>query len=193
VASIGHLAVGLAAARFDRSVPRGRTRLPRWATLLLLPALSVLPDLDVVAFLHPAPYRSMLGHRGASHSIVTSIGTGALVGALGRRLAGAAFWPTAGLASVAMGSHGILDMLTDGGGGIAWLWPLSTERFFAPWRPIPVSPIGLRYLSARGLSVALTEIVYFLPLLLYAFWPRGRRAPRCPRVTAAGGNWRLER
>jgi inner membrane protein len=73
-------------------------------------------------------------------------------------------------------SHGLLDTLTDGGLGVALLWPYSTQRFFAPWRPIPVAPIGARLLSAYGRQVMWTELIYFLPLFAYSLWPR-RRAP----------------
>lgn len=51
-------------------------------------------------------------------------------------------------------SHLLLDTLTDGGLGCALLWPFSTERFFAPWTPLPVAPIGRAFLSAEGVRVA---------------------------------------
>jgi inner membrane protein len=69
-------------------------------------------------------------------------------------------------------THGLLDTLTDGGLGIALLWPFSNERFFAPWRPLPVAPIGLRILSRHGLMLMLYEAVLFLPVWVIAFWPR---------------------
>jgi hypothetical protein len=47
--------------------------------------------------------------------------------------------------------------MTNGGLGCALLWPFSDERFFVPWRPIPVAPIGLAFLSARGLRIAVIE------------------------------------
>ena len=51
-------------------------------------------------------------------------------------------------------SHGLLDMLTNGGLGVALFVPMSNERYFFPWRPITVSPIGLsRFVSAWGLRV----------------------------------------
>jgi len=73
-------------------------------------------------------------------------------------------------------SHPLLDCLTDGGLGCALLWPFSNERFFAPWRPIPVAPIGPAFLSARGLRIAVTEVVLMAPFLIYALWPRARRS-----------------
>jgi membrane-bound metal-dependent hydrolase YbcI (DUF457 family) len=60
------------------------------------------------------------------------------------------------------------------------LWPFSNERFFAPWTPIPVAPIGVQMLTLRALRVVMVEAVQFSPLLLYALWPRRpaeRRAP----------------
>jgi hypothetical protein len=55
-----------------------------------------------------------------------------------------------------------------GGLGAALPWPLSDELFVAPWRPIPVSPIGLAFLSSWGLKVALVELALFSPLLVAA-------------------------
>jgi inner membrane protein len=46
----------------------------------------------------------------------------------------------------------------------ALFWPFALTRYFAPWRPIPVSPIGLGYLSPYGMLVAIFEVVVFSPL-----------------------------
>jgi len=87
---------------------------------------------------------------------------GLLCAALAGRGRGAVCWGM--VAGLVVASHGLLDTLTDGGRGIALLWPWSNARFFAPWRPIPVAPIGLGMLTARGLEVILIEAVLFLPL-----------------------------
>jgi inner membrane protein len=55
-------------------------------------------------------------------------------------------------------SHPLLDMLTDGGLGIALFYPFSTGRYFFPWRPISVSPIGGAFFSRAGLEVILSEL-----------------------------------
>jgi inner membrane protein len=170
--ALGHLAVGLGAARVRPGPPHVPTA--AWAALLV--ALSYLPDLDVIAFRFGIPYHAPWGHRGAAHSL----GFAALVGLVLLGLAPLARlprWPTALLGTAVMASHGLLDTLTDGGLGIALLWPFSHERFFAPWRPIPVAPIGARMLSARGLGVAVTELLMFLPLFVYALWPRRPTPP----------------
>jgi len=43
---------------------------------------------------------------------------------------------------LATASHGLLDALTDGGLGVAFFAPFDNHRYFLPWRPIHVSPIG---------------------------------------------------
>jgi inner membrane protein len=99
---------------------------------------------------------------------------GMAVGWVGIRLGvhrGAAF--TAAILVAA--SHGVLDAFTDGGKGIALWWPFSSARVFAPWRPIPVSQIGLRALGPAGLDVMARELLMFLPLFAVALWP-GRQA-----------------
>jgi inner membrane protein len=169
VPSVGHVAVGLAAARAGRT-PEG---LGRGAWALLLATLSLLPDVDVVAFRLGIPYGAPLGHRGALHSLAFALVAGSLVGA------GAS---TLGLPGIRVGlmsvmvlvSHGLLDTLTDGGKGVALLWPLSTARYFAPWRPIPVAPIGARLLSHTGVALMAHETLLFLPLFALAAWPRRR-------------------
>ncbi|MBS0240903.1 MAG: metal-dependent hydrolase, partial [Proteobacteria bacterium] len=68
--------------------------------------------------------------------------------------------------ALAMASHGLLDTLTNGGYGVALAWPLSDARYFAPYRPIAVSPIGAAFFSERGLRVIFSELTWiWMPLL----------------------------
>ncbi|HVE87783.1 MAG TPA: metal-dependent hydrolase [Myxococcales bacterium] len=166
---IGHGALGLLAARFGVPAARGRARALAAAGMV---ALSMLPDADVVGFKLGIPYPDPFGHRGATHSFLFAAVAGALA-ALAVRSPRLAPWCMALIAT-----HPLLDALTDGGLGVALFWPLSDRRFFFPWRPIPVSPIGPGFLSARGLRVALTELVLFAPAYALALWPS--RAPRTP-------------
>jgi inner membrane protein len=65
--------------------------------------------------------------------------------------------------------HPLLDAFTDGGLGVALLWPWSHERIFASWRPIEVSPIGAGFFSLRGIEVLWSELKWVvLPTLLLA-------------------------
>ena len=128
---------------------------------------SILPDLDVIAFKLGIPYAHVLGHRGLSHSLFAAAVAG-LLAALACRWCKTGRLTAFLFIAAAMASHGLLDMFTDGGKGVALLWPWSGERLFAPWRVIEVSPIGLsRFLSARGMEVIMSEMLWiWLPCLV---------------------------
>jgi inner membrane protein len=173
MASIGHVAVGMALGRYGAGDAPPRRVV---AAMLLLSALALLPDADVVAFALRIPYEAPWGHRGASHSLPLAAGVALGLAGVARALGQPAL--KVGLLSfVALGSHGLLDALTTGGLGAALLWPFTPARYFFSLRPIPVAPIGLGMLSARGIYVVLVELGLFLPLWAYALWPR-RRAMR---------------
>lgn len=138
--------------------------------MVLFAGLAMLPDADVIAFVLRIPYSAPLGHRGASHSFVFALVVALVAAAIVRRDR----WRTALCVLIAVGSHGLLDTLTDGGLGIGLLWPFSNERFFAPVQPIPVAPIGTGMLSRRGFYVVAVELVAFAPLWLWAIRPNRR-------------------
>jgi len=87
--------------------------------------LAMLPDLDVVAFKLGIPYAAEFGHRGASHSVVAALTIGLCAAPIIARWLRVPLLPTAVAAALAVLSHGPLDMLTDGGLGVAALWPLT--------------------------------------------------------------------
>jgi inner membrane protein len=180
VASVGHVFVGVAAARLRRKQARARDAASAVGAAVFWSALSLLPDADVIGFSFGVRYADDWGHRGATHSFVFAGAVALAVWGVAKwaRLAGAGWTALTALAVVA--SHPLLDTLTDGGLGCALLWPFSTARFFAPWTPLPVAPIGRAFLTAAGARVAAVETIALLPLLLYAFWPRRRD------VSAAG-------
>ena len=130
---------------------------------------SVLPDLDVLAFRLNVAYSHVLGHRGFSHSLLFALGLAllALISAPLLRSSRPLAFVFVGLAAV---SHPLLDMITNGGLGVALLWPWSAERFFAPWRVIEVSPLSLhRLFGPRGIAVLTSELLWvWLPALLAA-------------------------
>lgn len=123
-------------------------------------AASILPDADVVAFSLGVPYGSAFGHRGFTHSLAFAAAVG-LAGALFHRALDATRVRAAAFLFVATASHGALDAFTTGGSGIAFLWPWSEARYFAPVQVIAVSPIGLRrFLSERGVDVIFSELAW---------------------------------
>lgn len=131
--------------------------------------VSILPDLDVLSFRLGIPYAAEFGHRGFSHSLFFAFGVAVIGSAFARHLQ-SSHLQTFLFLFVAAASHGVLDTFTSGGLGIGLLWPFSDERFFAPYRPIAVSPFGFSQLiSKRGLTVAWSEIRWvWLPLFSLA-------------------------
>ena len=129
----------------------------------------MLPDADIIGFAFGIRYTDMLGHRGLSHSVPFAVVVGCLVAGLAfrdlsdrfNRLALSFYF------SVVTASHALLDALTDGGLGVALFAPFSAERYFLPWQPIKVSPIGMAFFSSRGVAVLASEIKWvWLPSLL---------------------------
>ena len=119
---------------------------------------SVLPDLDVLAFHFGISYSHQFGHRGFSHSILFAVLLGLIALMFSSALQSNRMQAFTFIFISAL-SHSLLDMLTNGGMGVALLWPVSETRFFAPWQFIEVSPLSLhRIFSSRGLAVFLSEL-----------------------------------
>jgi inner membrane protein len=146
--------------------------------VLTLGALcSMAPDLDVIGLFLGFRYADAMGHRGFTHSVAFAAGLGALL---------AAFWPEPGVDRplaflflfLSTLSHPLVDALTDGGQGVALLWPFQDRRFFFPRRPIAVPPIGIRpFFTARGWYVFKSELRWiWLPSALLFGAGQGLRA-----------------
>lgn len=165
--------LGLGMALGSKTVP---------STLLLAGVVgSVVPDLDAIGFWLGVPYGSPFGHRGFTHSILFAAAMGVIASAFaGRFLVGSlcAFL----FVFLSTVSHGILDALTNGGMGIAFLGPLTNDRYFLPWRILEVSPIGI-HAGPRGFAIAWSELRYvWLPcmgvgLIGFSLRKRGAQQP----------------
>ncbi len=140
---------------------------------------AVLPDLDVIGLPLGWHLDHPLGHRGLSHSLPFAA---ALAGVI------AWLWPSAGGPGpsrvrlwtyffLATASHGALDAFTNGGRGVAFLAPLSDDRFHAAFRPIEVSPIRVaEFFTDRGVEILANELVWiWLPVLAAVTAVRYRR------------------
>jgi inner membrane protein len=151
--AITHFIVGAALALPAMESRTIRAVLPRWAIPVSCGALAVAPDLDTFAMrAFGIPYGSFFGHRGFFHSPFFLILLAASLAAVvaGRHAPRAAVCLGLLWAGCAV-THPLLDALTDGGAGVMLLFPFSTERWFLPWRPIHVSPLGiLRFFSQAG-------------------------------------------
>lgn len=134
---------------------------------LLAGGLAILPDLDVLAWALDIPWGSPWAHRGLTHSLTAAVLVSGAVAALVYRGTGLRFTACWGVLAVVMASHGALDALTDGGPGVALFAPFDATRYFLPWRPIRVSPLGRGFLSWRGLETLVSEARWvWLPLAL---------------------------
>lgn len=123
---------------------------------------AIFPDADVVTRSFGVERGSLFSHRGFTHSIFFAVLFGGFVAFIAHRFlkTGISYRKLLMFFALATFSHPFLDMLTDGGSGVALLAPFSNERFFLPFRPIEVSPIGLGFFSSRGIDVILSEILW---------------------------------
>ncbi len=179
----------VAGAAFSQVAPKSKGGLLRYA--LVFGCLAAVPDLDFGVFFLGIPYGHPLGHRGISHSLAFAAVLG-IVGALilrADRNGARSFWITALAAGAAAASHGLLDMVTNGGLGVGFLMPFDGGRFFFPFRPILVSPFSPGTFFAVVGSVIRSEILWvWLPLTVGSMalqggrilWNRGRN--RCFRA-----------
>lgn len=168
---LSHIAVPIA----------GRIALGKHAiapSLLALGLLaSVLPDADVLLMRLGVPYDSPFGHRGASHSILFVAFVATVFAIAWSRLHNRSLEGPLLYLFLCAASHPLLDTCTNAGHGAALLWPVSPERFFAPFRPIEASPLSLRrFFGEPGLRVLVSEGLWvWLPcLLLGGFYALGR-------------------
>ena len=163
-----HFLVGAALGQAAGQRLRGNWRF--WAAALVC---SALPDVDVIGFEFGVRYGALWGHRGMTHSILFAVVAGIVAGSwfggsrlekIGQRV----------LFFLITASHGALDAMTNGGLGIAFFSPFDTTRYFLPWRPVLVSPIGAAFFSSRGLVVIWSEMFWVwgptlaVGLILYA-------------------------
>jgi inner membrane protein len=134
-------------------------------------ALALLPDADMILVGLGVADHGPVGHRGASHSLLLAVVAGIVCGLAARKLG----WPalrTALVGTFAVASHALLDVLGEGGRGLPLLWPISHMRFHSPWRIFPDSPKGLQLLTRPGVIELAIELLLFLPITVYALWPR---------------------
>ena len=128
---------------------------------------AAFPDVDWLWSFRGLPYDHWLAHRGVTHSLIFAAALAAAVTWLILRpraptRARTRLW--AGLA-LATASHGLFDAMSTYGAGIAFFLPLSTKRFFLPWRPI--SGAG----GPHEGGVALTVVTVFSRELLWVWLP----------------------
>jgi len=142
--AVGHSFFGYGLYKLSGSSAQ-KLPLSKKVLLLITLVLPAIPDLDVVTF-RWVPYQHILGHRGFFHSIGFFIPASLLLaGILHLRLPKPRHLRPSLLCAIyfflLLFSHGVLDTFTDGGKGVMLFYPITQKRYFAPFRPIPVSSI----------------------------------------------------
>lgn len=147
--------------------PWFRAQIGRPGVLLTGVALTMAPDMDMIAFKFGIPYEHMFGHRGFSHSLFAALVTSGLLAGIGARVWRLNFGMLWAYFFICTVSHGLTDMLTSGGLGIALLAPFSNERYFFDIRPIKVSSFGITdFMNGRWTTVLGSELRWvWLPAL----------------------------
>lgn len=141
-----------------------------------LAALSaVVPDFDYLGFIQRIPYDSLWGHRGMTHSIFFALCLAFAFAFFAKQKEEKFYFGFFLLFFLTTISHACLDACTNGGLGVAFYSPYNTLRYFFPWRPIQVSPMGLGFFSERGLVVLLSELYWIVFPCLLVFCFRLRR------------------
>ena len=155
---VTHAVVGVA---LGQAAPPTARKDPRfWYAAAIC---SMLPDVDVIGHRLGWHWGDVWEHRGFTHSLLFAALTGMVAGfLLGKtRLERLKLIL---LLILITASHGILDAMTNGGLGIAFFSPFDTTRYFLPWRPLQVTPIGLQL--AR-----INQILFSLRREMLLVWP----------------------
>jgi inner membrane protein len=156
-----HGLIGLTGSQFVRPPLQDSKR---WIFIGLSIALPILPDLDGIPLLLGwLPYGHIFGHRGFCHSLFAAALIAAAATAFMARLSPGfrCRWPVMWLYFTALtATHGILDMATLGGKGIALFAPFDNTRYFFPFRPIHASPMNpINFMSRYGLNSIVSELL----------------------------------
>lgn len=179
--AISHFIVGAAIALPALESRALRPVMPRWALPVTAGLWAVAPDLDTwLMFGLGIPRGSIFSHRGFFHAPFFLISAATVLAALvaGKYGDRAVTW-LALMWAVSAVTHPLLDMLTNGGSGIMLLFPISTRRFFFPWRPIRVSPLTIARFFDRAGPILWSELPFSAAALAIGVgglvWRRGRR------------------
>ncbi len=126
-------------------------------------ACAILPDIDVMGYRWGIHEGGLLGPRGLTHSLFFAALLAALVVILLFRETKRFSWRGCVLwlyFAVVTASHGVLQAMSDGGQGVAFFAPFNDKRYFLPWRPLSVAPIGRDLFGQWGLAALVNELAW---------------------------------
>lgn len=179
---LGHSLAGLSVHFAAGGAPSMRSKVYGLGLIVL----ANLPDIDFLPgyiFGSPRAY-----HWGPTHSVTAAVTAGLVVGLVAWKL-GTRFAPAFLLATLAYGSHLVLDMSLGRYSnapsvGLQALWPFTTERFMFPWalflsapRDPHNGPLGVLFSSAI-VPLLVREALVLGPLALAMLVVRRSRRRR---------------
>jgi inner membrane protein len=156
------------------AVTVGKTYTKKFSTfkfILLGVFCSVIPDADVIMH-NWVEYDSFFGHRGFFHSFFFCLLLAFLLTHLfykSEKPFGRNYLLFVLYFFLCGASHGLLDMMTSGGLGVAIFSPFENSRYFFGWRPIRVSPMSIsKFFSGRAWVILSSEFKWIgIPCLIW--------------------------
>ena len=139
-----------------------------WPIVFMGMICSIIPDVDVIGFSFGIHYGDLWGHRGLTHSLFfAALLSVTLTGVWYRQKSSAAKAGIGVYLFLCMASHGVLDAMTDGGLGVAFFSPFDATRYFFPFRPVAVSPIGIGdFFNGSAVQILVSEVTWvWLPTI----------------------------
>lgn len=164
---IGHSIIAFGLINF-------RPQVPDLLKIILLSLIcACIPDVDVIGFRFGIHYSDALGHRGFSHSLLFALlFSFCIVHFFYRSCYQNKFQFVHHLYYffIVTCSHGLFDAMTDGGKGVGFFIPFNEERYFLPFRPIPVCSFDVMALfTSYGLQILQSELKFILFISLILF------------------------
>lgn len=158
-----------------------------WKLVIVAAFAAAAPDVDwFFKHLMHFPPGSVYDHRGATHSLFVALGAG-LLAALAHRQLGVGPLTTGVVVAAAMASHGLLDMMTDSVQPVAYLWPLSSVRLHADWRPFHSGEVHMAHFVTQTLARFRDELwQLIIPMFGFAVVIRGLKLVIDPVVGVTG-------
>lgn len=184
---IAHLGIGYSIYRLYRhKMPKDDRRF--WKVplqLIIVAALSMLPDLDIVLAII---FRDMENyHNNFSHSLFVALPVAFLIAGVLQRMYRANFWLWFLICLVSYDLHVIMDSLT-GSRGVMMLWPLTPVRFASPIRLFYGLQWGLGWASISHLWTIFTETLFLLVLFLIVSYFEKRKIRKMNILSKADQN-----
>lgn len=148
MATIGHLAAGVAVARIAGP--------PHPAPVTGFALLAAFPDVDLLL---------PIAHRGPTHSAAFVVSVAVSVWLVARLRGSHRAARLMAVSAVAVSSHLLLDLVT-AEAPMTLLWPFSSTGYGLNVTPLPMIQLGPGLLTGGGLVMALGELSWSLVLVL---------------------------